>query len=156
MKFQLWPGRPMVAVMAILIAAWVGCGQQEPKLVKVHGQVTLRNRPLVAGVVTFQPLENGVVSTRRPSIGVIGSDGTYRMSTFASYDGVAPGDYLVSVDGSLKKDGGVPQSIDPDAPSMPPTGDNVPQKYLSPQTSGLKATVPSDAAETTIDFALAT
>jgi hypothetical protein len=145
----------MAAVAEISIAVCMGCGQEGPKLVKVQGKVTLQNRPLVAGVVTFQPLENGVVSTRRPSIGVIGSDGLYRMSTFSSYDGVVPGEYLVSVDGSLKNSGGVPQSIDPDAPSAQPTGDNVPQKYLSPQTSGLKATVPSDAAEKTIDFALA-
>jgi len=139
---------------AIVVALCIGCGQSGPKLVKVRGKVTLQSRPLVAGVVTFQPLDKGVVSTRRPSIGVIESDGIYRISTFVSYDGAEPGEYLVSVDGSLKKAGGTPQSIDPDALLLQPSGDNVPLRYLSPQTSGLRTTVPADAGEANIDFAL--
>jgi hypothetical protein len=112
----------------------------------------MQNRPLACGVLTFQPLEEGQITTRRPSIGVIEADGTYRISTFATYDGAMPGEYLVGVDGSLNKDTGQ-NSFDPvDRPA--PTSGNVPPKYLVPQTSGLKATVPADQSEVTIDFTL--
>lgn len=133
----------------------LGCGYSGPKLVKVNGRILLKGQPLACGVVTFQPLENGQVATRRPSIGVIGADGHYRVSTFAPFDGAMPGDYLVSVDGSLQNGDGRPAPIDAvDAPPQINPVAAVPQKYLSPQTSGLKATVPADVGETTIDFAL--
>jgi hypothetical protein len=147
-------GRPtnLIALLVALAVSCTGCGESGPKLVKVRGKVTMQNKPLACGVLTFQPLENGQITTRRPSIGVIEVDGTYRISTFESYDGAMPGEYLVGVDGSLNKDTGS-NSIDPvDRPA--PTSGNVPAKYLSPQTSGLKATVPADAREVTIDFRL--
>jgi hypothetical protein len=144
--------RIFFALVGALAASCAGCSESGPKLVKVRGKVTMQNRPLACGVLTFQPLENGKITTRRPSLGVIEADGTYRVSTFESYDGAMPGEYLVGVDGSLNKDSGS-NSIDPvDRPV--PTSGNVPPKYLVPQTSGLKATVPADASEVTIDFIL--
>jgi hypothetical protein len=149
---KLWPA--LFAAVPLLIS--FGCGSSGPKLVKVSGKVVMHGRPLMSGVVTFQPLENGQISTRRASIGVIGDDGIYHISTYADGDGAEPGEYLVAVDGSLKKAGGTPQSIDPGAPQAPASGDNVLRKYLTPQSSGLKAAVPADASEITIDFKLET
>jgi hypothetical protein len=147
-------GKPshLFALVGALAICCAGCGESGPKLVKVRGKVTMQNRPLACGVLTFQPVENGQITTRRPSIGVIEADGTYRISTFESYDGALPGEYLVGVDGSLNKDTGS-SAIDPvDRPI--PTSGNVPPKYLVPQTSGLKATVPANASEVEIDFTL--
>jgi hypothetical protein len=140
------------AVLALFVSLTAGCGKTGPKLVQVNGKVTMQGRPLTCGVVTFQPLEDGKVSTRRPSIGVIEESGTYRISTFANHDGAMPGEYLVSVDGAVEKASGKALSIDP--VEAAPIAGAVPKKYLTPQTSGLKAMVPDDTDAVTVDFTL--
>jgi hypothetical protein len=152
-KRKLW----IALLAAVSLPAWSGCsGNSGPKLVKVRGKVVMQGRPLASGVVTFQPLENGQIATRRASIGVIGEDGMYHISTYADDDGAEPGEYLVAVDGSLKKGGGAALSIDPSDPAPAASGDNVPRKYLTPQSSGLKAKIPRDAGEVTLDFTIET
>jgi hypothetical protein len=144
-----------VLLLGVLIA-FAGCQPSGERLVKVNGDVTYQGEPLVGGVITFQPLENGVVSTRRPSVGVIAKNGLYQMSTLKMADGVRPGEYLVSVDGTLAGESGPPPSLEPvEGPVTTAQGANLhPSKYRSPQTSGLTATVPADVDEIEIDFDL--
>jgi len=96
----------------------------------------------VTGLVTFdsQPLEQGSISFHDPAgttmaFGLI-KNGSYRMDQSASYPGVPPGQYTVSVlswierPGAMQPDGKISKGVS-----------FLPEKYLVPATSGLTADV---------------
>lgn len=118
-----------------------GCGG-EPGLVKVTGRVTYKGKPVPKGQVYFTPEKGG-----RAADGALDADGNYRLGTFDLGDGAYAGAYQVSV---------VARGED----KAPPTGKKarvvmeedmqgtgeplVPRKFLSPETSQLKAEVSAD------------
>ncbi len=73
-----------------LLLLLVGC-DRGPEVVPVTGKVTYNGDPLPYGSVLFQP------SSGQPAGGVIQSDGTFRLSTFAEYDGAIVGGHKISV-----------------------------------------------------------
>jgi len=86
------------AIIRVLLAATAMCGtlpgcsrKTGSAYVPVRGVVLLDGRPLVSGVVQFQP------SVGQVATGEIGSDGTFTLSRSSLNDGVAPGTYRVSV-----------------------------------------------------------
>lgn len=124
-------------IATMLSAGIVGCGDKYPKCVRVGGRITYHGKPVKMGMVSFvqtgNEKEGGLL---HPATGDIKSDGSYAMQTFRSGDGVLPGDYAVTI---TAFDYGSPRDEQQRLPSL------VPAKYGSPQTSGLKATVPADA-----------
>jgi hypothetical protein len=75
-------------LVAGALAPAVGCGAHDSS---VYGTVTLDEKPLETGTVTFHPVGGGAVAYGR-----IGADGSYRLHTGAE-QGLAPGEYVVTV-----------------------------------------------------------
>ncbi len=75
---------------ALSIAAWVGCGEDNPLGRKaVSGMVTLDGKPLSSGSIQFAPLDKG------PVLGGCNiKEGSY---TIAAEKGLPPGKYLVRI-----------------------------------------------------------
>jgi hypothetical protein len=98
----------------------LGCGEQAaPQLAVVRGLVTFRGAPLPGGLVVFTPDDD--YGGRGPcATGTIGHDGRYALAT-DGVAGVVPGRHRVTVVG--------------------PDSWRLPDKFLDPQASGLRAEV---------------
>jgi len=78
----------------------VGCGNSgAAPTAKVSGKVTVDGMPVSGAVVSFNPVSGGSSKGGRMANATTGSDGTYKLSSFAKEDGAMPGDYTVSVIG---------------------------------------------------------
>ena len=119
-----------------------GCGKNLPPMSPVSGKVTVNGQPLTAGQVALIP-DVGIPTQENTkdqpptvglSAGIIGSDGTYKIST-AGKEGAPAGKYRVTV-----------------TPSMIPSGDGKPApsgfnpKFSNDRSTPLKIEVPSTAA----------
>lgn len=113
-------------------AALVGCSQGVKKIT-VNGTVTYKGQPLESGILQF-----------------VGPDGAYSAAVvqpggkFIMTD-VVPGEIKVGVQSSPSGSG----SSDPKAASAPkgPTPATLPEKYRTPETSGLKYTITPDTQD---------
>jgi hypothetical protein len=139
--------RAFVIPFSIMAAAWLGCSDRLPRTIPVEGQVTYRGKPVTQGSVTFMPADSAQGAALQPATGRLESDGSYRLRSYRQKDGVLPGKYAVSV--AAYRSSRLPMT-----PGEKPDY-SVPEKYVSPQTSGLTATVPADAVGTLrFDFEL--
>jgi hypothetical protein len=138
----------------LLFLSVVGCGggPKRPPTYGVRGVITLDGKPLVDAIVTFRPQSN-----QRPANGRTDSSGTYTLSTFSSGDGAMAGAFAVAITkynapsvvaAATEEDGYVPP-----AGQLPTPKNVLDKKYADITTSGLTATVLTDA-ENVIDFAL--
>ena len=142
----------------ILLVALVGCGSDRPETAPVSGKVTMRGKAIEGATVTFRPAgkEGG-----RPAFATTDAEGFYELSTFGSGDGAIPGEYDVTIEkvrvkGSFKEQAAVtPQPPKPGekadysaymaamsgkVKTVESSGE-VPPKYASSETSGLKREV---------------
>lgn len=69
----------------------LGCGSGLPETAPVTGKVTINGQAVQSGKITFYPAEG------RPAMGEIGSDGTFRLTTFADGDGAVLGKHKVTI-----------------------------------------------------------
>ena len=128
-----------------------GCGGGEPGVIPVSGRITYKGEPVTTGEVYFSPES----SSNRGAQGTLDSNGNYTLGTFSANDGAYAGTYKVSVVSRgpdkpipAKKVGKVLEE------DMQGTGDPlIPQKYFTPDASGLKAEV-TDGGSNTFDFDL--
>jgi len=130
--------------LAILVALpSTGCGRKDTvKRYPVAGRVTLDGQPLSSGTVSFMT-ESGAVAT-----GKIGADGAFRMVPFgASGDGVPAGRYKVVVCAPDPNALAAMKLPDGPVPSL------IPERYNSPDTSGLEFEVKPDS-QNQVDFTL--
>jgi hypothetical protein len=137
----------VLAAACLLSTTLFGCGPKSGHgLVPVEGKVTLNGGPLPeggSGSVTFASTDGkGNTAT-----GLLDSSGRYRMSTFEPNDGVAPGEYKVSVIWTS------PGSGDPKTGVLRPPASMIDAKFSNPATSGLTATV-SESGNKNLDFDL--
>jgi hypothetical protein len=102
---------------------------------RVTGQVLFQGHPAAGAIVQFHPQD---MADKNPLVpqGQVGSDGTFKLTTFKHDDGAPAGRYAVTVFWALPSKG----------------GDNfdkvlVPERYLNPATSGLTADVPMGATD---------
>jgi hypothetical protein len=73
------------------------CGRSDRPVVNpVTGKVLYRGEPAEGAQVTLVPLENSDPDARRPGA-MVRSDGSFRLSTYASYDGALAGRYAVTI-----------------------------------------------------------
>src|SRR5438105_2908960 len=95
-----------VLEMRFLIAGVVGlsllspgCGgdTNRPKVAPVSGKVTHKGQPLTSGDVIFTPAGGMDGAAGQIATGQIGSDGTYRLTTFNTGDGAVLGTHKVTV-----------------------------------------------------------
>ena len=134
-RAKLRPRRLFMLSWVLLVA---GCGSSStPTTIPVRGTVTWQGGPLDSGTVVFHRVDVAQGEFRRNATAQLGPDGTFQMSTFSVGDGVMPGRYSVSVQSYTE--GNAIDFID--ASNVPKT--RIPQRYTSPQTSGLSAEIPA-------------
>jgi hypothetical protein len=130
-----------------------GLGRRYP----VHGRVTYRSQPLRTGQVTFRPIDT--TGPARDATGTI-QDGSYTLSTLGGDDGAFPGRYRVAISAKSAE----PSKIQPVVPggaanpfdairAARQSKDLIPQKYQSPNTSGLTREVKAETNRIDVDLA---
>ena len=118
-------------ILLLLMGLAGGCGGQ-PATYLVHGTVLFPDgKPLARGTVEFEALGQTKPIT---ASGEIGSDGTFRLGTFAANDGAIAGEHRVAVISDYEIGTGVERPGE-----LPPV--QLHPKFRSFKTSGLKFTV---------------
>ncbi len=87
----------VLAIVAGLVLALTACrrGGDNP-VYPVTGKVFYKGKPAEGALVTLVPL--GDNNAKRPKPGAqVKRDGTFRLSTYASYDGAPPGRFAVTI-----------------------------------------------------------
>jgi hypothetical protein len=135
----------LVFVACIAPVVTTGCsGSKGPATAKVSGLVTYKGSPVEDATVVFAPAAGG-----RASTAVTDAQGRYELSTFGTKDGAPPGEFKVSVT-KTKTEGEAPNLTQEQVNEMMQRGETVPgpvttnllpEKYTSPDTSGLSKTV---------------
>jgi len=127
------------------LSALPGCGPDDGlgKRIPVSGTVTYKGKPVAKGSVSFVPEDPNI---GRPATGPI-EEGSYRMTTLTTDDGVIPGKYLVTIGatdvelGQAPPGGGmVDQAVV--AKAYRKAKRLIPAKYNDAAKSGLKVEVP--------------
>jgi hypothetical protein len=112
-----------------LIAAGCG-GSDQPEIATVNGRVTLDGKPLPRGTVYFMP-DNSKGTQGPMSMGEIGEDGRYKITSAGEREGAVIGFHQVRIEARRK-----PKDFrDTEPPSL------IPQRYDNPATSELTAEV---------------
>lgn len=132
--------RSGVFTLAVAILWLGGCGGiDRPKTIPISGRVTIDGQaPGESGKLFFtctQPAEGYV---KRPASGSFGTDGNYRVMSWAPDDGLVPGHYTLNV-----------------SPSDP-AATKIPAKYQNSGTSGLEVDVPIDKDKIDFDIKIVT
>jgi len=101
-----------LAFAGVLLVLLAGCGGK--RLVKVEGLVTLDGKPLKGATIHYHPIDSGT-----PAAGFTEADGIFRLTTYASGDGVWTGEYKVTVTWSpdYMEEQGIPPGTDLSNPS---------------------------------------
>lgn len=108
----------------VIVTTSAGCGGMPAS---VAGTVSLDDKPLTVGKVSFTPVGGG-----RLAFGTIHSDGSYELSTNAAA-GLVPGDYEVAV---------VAREMIEQGDGPPMQGQYLaPKRYANAKTSGLRFAV---------------
>jgi len=135
MKRSILIARMPVLLGLLACGCWcAGCGTGAPPTGSVSGKVTLNGQPLTTGVVTFVNEETGAGASDE-----LDPSGSYRIES------IRTGEYNVAVHQAPLP----PEQVGSRA-ELPKL--NIPDKYLTPETSGLTATV--NKGTNTRDFSL--
>jgi hypothetical protein len=137
---------PRIRATRIVLAAGLGCllatgCSDGMKTAPVKGTLTYKGKPVPNGTITFIPEGNGPAAT-----GEIRPDGTFELTTYKKGDGAVLGKHTVMIVAIQDQSDRLPEDRSPLPPPI------VPAKYLSNQTSGLKAEVRDQS--NTVDFDL--
>ncbi len=120
---------PFGGATLVLFSLLVGCSTSEWGAT-VSGQVTLDDKPLTSGNVSFHPQAGGAVA-----YGAIRTSGRFQLKT-GSQAGLVPGEYIVTVVASKLPP---PTEEDPEPAPVLLT----PEMYGDVKTSGLRVTIES-------------
>ncbi len=147
----------LTVAFLLALTLTVGCGPDRPETLPVSGRVTVDGKPLERGKVVFYPEEG------RSSIGAIGTDGSYTLTTFETGDGALPGKHRVTIRSTrVTQPANLPKSFEEelgtraDGPSMmdgkATLESLVPGRYSRRKTTPLTAEVAP--GKETFDFSL--
>ena len=120
-------GAAFVLSAAALTCA--SCGPAGKKVVPVQGKVLYNGQPLKGAFVFFHPVGDNPFTRGDQPRGVVGDDGSFRITTYQADDGAPPGKYTVTI------------FWQPKAPAGDDGGNPPFVRYLSPATSPLRAEV---------------
>lgn len=137
MKPSLFSRRATLCLgLCLLATCLTGCGSSGPPSGTISGKVTLHGQPLAAGVVLLTNAATGVGASAE-----LTASGEYQLDT-----PLPAGPYDVAIQPPSAPP---PDQMQEAKPRVKPL---IPDKYLDPKTSGLKATI--NAGSNTADFAL--
>ena len=144
-----------------LLVVLMACSGCSDGLVDVRARVTLDGKPLEKASVTLVSSDG---KKNRSAFGTTDADGYVRFSTFAAEDGVAPGDYKVTVNKAPDNMKQEMDDFDKDNPEdvkrilmlesghyVPFMRTGLPRPYLNARDTPLSCTVPSEG-ELTFDL----
>lgn len=120
--------RCFALLLASIAIGAAGCGN----LVQVQGEVALDGQPLSAAQVMFMP------KSGRPAVGKTDEQGRFRLTTNRPSDGIAPGDYTVTVTANKVEYKPKPGSENGFVEKLTWIA---PEKYSLPTESGLTQTI---------------
>jgi hypothetical protein len=132
--------RIVLLAAASLLSLFAGCSN----LVNVQGEVTLDGKPLPNAKIMLMPKGGG-----RPAEGTSDAAGKFRLTTNKPFDGIAPGEYIVTVTArtiAYEAKPGTEQGF-----IEKPTW-HAPEKYSLPAQSGLVATVVAGKKELKLEL----
>ena len=135
--------------MAIILAALPGCAPRVDRM-PVSGVVTLDGKPVAVAAITFMPQGPG-----QPGMAVTDVAGRFILLELGMHAGIRKGEYDVAIfkadgtpvpavepiDASEIADPKTFNTVDPQPSDQKPPKYIVPERYGSPKTSGLRATV---------------
>lgn len=84
----------------VLALLTVSCGKvQSEKVYPVEGKVLFDGQPAAGAIVLFHPnfSKHGPALEAVQPTGIVGEDGSFRLTSFAKEDGALPGEYLVTI-----------------------------------------------------------
>lgn len=125
------------ASLLLILAPWAK-GSHDIETVPVSGQVFFEGQKAFGAFVTLHPIgDSPQLKDVRP-VGYVQPDGQVKFSTFEAQDGVPEGEYIAVVRwNKLVKNG----------EDAAPGPNILPERYLSPTTSGLKIKVDAEQSE---------
>jgi hypothetical protein len=144
--------------MIVAVATTAGCGgggdkwsESRPAVVPAEGTLTYQGKPVEGATIVLAPDPPG--EGKYGASAMTDSSGNFQLSAFPPEPGAVPGNYKVTV---AKTETPVP-SNDPAAHDLPASATQtkylIPQKFNSPDTSGLKVEIPA-AGKTDIKLGL--
>lgn len=101
----------------------------EPDVYPVRGEVFFNGKPAVGAAVVFHPVSADELSQ---AYATVQEDGSFELSTYGTYDGAEPGNYLVTI--TWREE----EKVDGETVAQP---DRLGERYANPKKSTLKATV---------------
>ncbi len=122
-----------IFALGALFAILIGCaGKDGPTLVPVHGKVLNNGKGVTAGSIYFHPDADAEYTKDKPS-SMLQIDGSFTLKTFPFGEGIAAGNYTVTLAPELaqrlkKPDYGAPSSS-PWKITVPPDG--IPELVLN-------------------------
>jgi hypothetical protein len=124
-------------LLAAVVVAGQGCGPAKIPRAIVRGRVTVKNKPVDYGFVTFYNAEMGIAS-----VGIIEPDGSYEIKAHKG-NGLPAGKYQVAITPRerLENTGKPFDAFQPSSVAKKPVPTVIPAKYHKAATSGLTATV---------------
>lgn len=132
-----------IVCFSIVVA---GCGarnERQRTLVRVSGTVTLNGEPVSGALVVYSPVTDGHPAAQ----GTTDENGTYRLTTFDTNDGVPPGKYKILVTKKTMTNSMTAQesreyfSTSGEAPPIPEFHNELPEQYSLHNTTELSTTV---------------
>jgi hypothetical protein len=145
MRSGTFPSRVLGPLAALILSPFflTGCGSSTPPGIPVSGKISLGDKPLTTGTVTFKPDRDQGNKLKAEPHGEIKEDGTYALETDGK-PGAPPGAYKVTVYAAEA-------SKDPKNMYAVPVM-LVHKKFGDEKGTPLKATVAPDAPPGTYDF----
>jgi hypothetical protein len=127
------------SLVALVVAVGVlGCGGNATNKITVSGTVSYKGEPVTSGLLQFTGENNGYYGAAN-----LLPDGSYTMTD------VVPGEVKVSI---MQTPGGSGSSSGEKSKPAPKPQAELPDKYRSPQTSGLKYPIKPDTTQLKIEI----
>lgn len=151
----------------LMCLAIAGCGGEEkelPQTVPVSGTVTYNGSPVEGALVSFQSASvDSSGNAPKPATGTTGPEGRFELSTYVSGAdlavGALPGEYKVIISKTETSAAPEGQSVEDQMRQQMMGGEALkpkhllPEKYASPETTDLTASVGDSGAEN-LEFSL--
>jgi hypothetical protein len=135
--------RPVFGFLLLSILAATGCRSNLPQVVPVSGVVTLDGIPLADAAIAFMPVEGG-----RFGYGSTNENGEFKIGTFTDTDGALVGVHRISITlqdiispAAMGRTPEEEEEMDRRGESIWVFKSRIPEKYASPDTSGLRVDV---------------
>ena len=141
MKFRL------TSVALSLLVTLGGCSSDYAPVaetaasVSASGTITWQGKPLAGFRITLHPTDG-----QRPAAGVSDAEGKFVLGTNSPSDGSVAGTHPVSVIWEQPVDDGLNSAPGAAAGQKPPV--DLPARFASPESSGLKLEIPADGSST--------